>query len=210
MSSVIIKIGASSASFRSLKAKHHWTTGISTAGTDTAKTNMAAFYDFESHSKSKLKLKADDVEALLVVPYVSTGNRCANCCTGKGGSKSGAMDDEDTQALLAETRSKVANVSVVCRAPPPGVTIEIEPRTGDANIVICKQVPVIPVVGGDGNGSIGQGGNLREEAFLSGLSSLLLLLFVLALGSTLWYQQKYQRALNENQRTKSADKPKDQ
>jgi hypothetical protein len=175
---------------------------------------MAAVNAFESRSKSIVKLQAEGLVGIIGVeqPQLVTQNPCKGCCKGKNDNQ----EVEDNEAFVAEARSIRPNISVACTQPPPGVTIQLEPRTGATNIVICTQIPAIPPAGGDGNGSVasgnhsGHGGNLREEAFLSGLNRLFLVLFLLALGSTLWYQRKYQQAVNANQPSKVANKPKAQ
>ena len=148
------------------------------------------------------------------IPEMVTPNRCVGCCDSKGNCK-------DKKAFVAEATSTSTPFSIACNKPPPGVTIQLEPKYA-ANAVICTEVPV---VGGDGqaangsdppsipsgpSGHIGGGGGLPKEPFLPGFSGLFLLLFFLALGSTLWYRRQYQQALNANQSDKVANKPKAQ
>jgi hypothetical protein len=180
---------------------------------------MASVNPFEPDSRQTIKMQVGGYLGIngFLTPDMVTQNPCKGCCDGKGNCKG-------NQAFVAEASSTSANVSIACTQPPPGVTIQLEPRAGNANLVICTQVPSIPVDGGGGQATNGSdpscipsghkghpgGGDLPKEAFFSGLSGLLGVLLLLALGSTLWYRRKYQQQLSKNQHSNVANKPKAQ
>lgn len=113
---------------------------------------------------------------------------------------------------------------VDCTQPPPGVTVEVIVPTDSANAFICTEPTNLP--GSDfkvnvarsgsssslnpmNNFQIG-GSSISKQALTSGVGGVFGLLLLLAVGSTIYYRQRYLQLLNGTQATSKANKSKRQ
>ena len=112
--------------------------------------------------------------------------------------------------------------TVECTQPPPGVNVQIDAPTDNPNAFICTQPTSlsdasfrVSLISPSAAPSIRLpqalgGSSVSNETLATGASGVLGVLFLLAVGSTLWYRQRYLQLLNGNSNSSRTGKSKRQ
>ena len=162
------------------------------------------------------------IDATITVhPYARIGWATQNVYPCTCGQKAGKPPNLIGTSIGTDTDSAWI---VDCTQPPAGVTVQIDAPTDNPNAFICTQPTSLSDSGFRVNlispsaapsmripQSFQIGGtSVSSEALATGASGVFGVLFLLALGSTLWYRQRYLQLLNGNESSSRSRKSKRQ